>query len=311
MRAFVAACAVMPLFLAACGQGSPPTSSDEASTSVDARQLSQAPGKPSADGATKAKATAATAAGEAPLPVLPMLAYAYSFRLELPADKARGLLARHQEACENAGPALCQVVAANSNAEGRDQASGQLQIRAQPAWLKAFRARLGTDANGAGGKVLSETTETEDLTRSMVDTEAAIRSATVMETRLERLLAERPGDLQDALQLEQELARVRGTIDATRSALEVMRGRVAMAKLTVDYVSSGVAAPDGVGSPVKQAVDNFLRNLVLALAGLINLVSFLLIPALVVAVSVWAVLRWRTRRSAARAAAINLERGSA
>ena len=68
--------------------------------------------------------TAAPAAGEAPLPVLPMLAYAYSFRLELPADKARGLLARHQEACENAGPALCQVVAANSTAEGRDQATG-------------------------------------------------------------------------------------------------------------------------------------------------------------------------------------------
>lgn len=306
MRAFVAACAVMPLLLAACGPAATPSASNEASTSVDARQLRAAPGKPSTEGGTRAKAAAAPAAGEAALPVLPMLAYAYSVRLELPADKARGLLARHQDACETAGPALCQVVAANSNAEGRDQASGQLQIRAQPAWLKAFRARLGTDTNGAGGKVLGETTETEDLTRSMVDTEAAIRSATVMEARLERLLAERPGDLQDALQLEQELARVRGTIDATRSALEVMRGRVAMSRLTIDYVSSGVAAPDGVGSPVKQALDNFLRNLVLALAGLINLVSILLIPALVVTVAVWAVLRWRSRKRVAKAAS-NLE----
>jgi hypothetical protein len=67
MRAFVAACAVMPLLLAACGQGSPPTASEQASAPVEARQLSQAPGKPSADGAIKAKATAAPAAGEAPL----------------------------------------------------------------------------------------------------------------------------------------------------------------------------------------------------------------------------------------------------
>jgi hypothetical protein len=90
MRAFVAACAVMPLFLAACGQASAPTASEEAQAPVEARQLSSAAAKPatrSADGgAAKAKDAAAPAAAEAPLPVLPMLAYAYSFRLELPAD---------------------------------------------------------------------------------------------------------------------------------------------------------------------------------------------------------------------------------
>lgn len=253
---------------------------------------------PSREANADAIAPAATTQVAPAAVVLPMLAYAYSYRLELPANKTDALLTRHQETCEAAGPALCQVVSARSNASGRDHAHGQLVLQAQPAWLKTFRANLARDAEGAGGRILDKETEAEDLTRSIVDTEATIRAATALQTRLERLLIERPGNLQDALAIEQELARVRGTIDATRSSLEVMRGRVATSKLTLSYVSRGVATPDGMASPLMQSIEGFLSNVAMVGAALVTLLSFLLLPILIAAPVVW----WLVRRSRRRLA---------
>jgi cbb3-type cytochrome oxidase subunit 3 len=296
MRATLAACAALPLLLVACSEGADKTIlAETAEPPMQARAL--------VDGGARAKAPGdEPETNEAPAVVAPMLAYAHRYQLELPAEKARSLLSAHQSACEAAGPALCQVVASNSTAEGRDQAHGQLEIRAQPVWLKRFRDRLASDTAGAGGKVLMSSLETEDLTRSMVDTEAALRAQTALQGRLERLLAERPGTLADALAIEQELARVRGTIDATRSALEVMRGRVATSKLTIEYVSRGVAAPDGVASPLAMAFDAFLGNVLLVIAGLVTLFSFLLPLLLVAAPVVWWLMRRSRRAKAARAA---------
>ncbi len=212
MRAIVAALAVTPLLLlAGCGPDTTRQPAQVEGVQGMVRPLTRAEnGKATAD-------ASGPAAAIAPVPVvLPLMAYAYSYKLELPAAKAGELLARHQETCEAAGPALCQVVNARSSASGRDQAYGQLVVQAQPVWLKAFRKGLSKDAEGAGGRILEQNTVAEDLTRSIVDTEATIRAATALQTRLERLLVERPGDLQDALAIEQELARVRGTIDATR-----------------------------------------------------------------------------------------------
>ena len=63
-------------------------------------------------------------------------------------------------------------------------------------------------------RITSTNTTTEDLTRSIVDTDAANRARTVLRDRLERLLAERPGDLSEIMQLLTEIARVQGEIDA-------------------------------------------------------------------------------------------------
>jgi hypothetical protein len=236
-----------------------------------------------------------------------MLAYAYSYRLELPAEKARSLMARHQLACEAAGPALCQLVSADIGVQNGDDVRGELALRAQPAWLKSFRGNLSREARDAGGNVLRDATETEDLTRQMVDTEAALRAQTALQSRLERLLAERPGSLADALAIEKELARVGGEIDATRSGLAVMRGRVEMSKLTIDYLSRGAARPDGVMSPVVDALRNFVGNTMKMVGLLIGLLSFVFPVALVVVPMVWWLLRRSHRPRPSNGPPVNLE----
>ncbi len=284
--------------LAGCAEGAPP----EADVGGEA-VASRAAIAPPAPGKTRPPGAEKTGAPEAPAVAAPLLAYSYSYRLETPVGQVRPLLKAHQAACEAAGPALCQVVQATSRGDGEGRASGSLAIKAEPGWLRRFRDRVEGDAKGAGGKVLSSATETEDLTRSIVDTEAGLRAATALQTRLEVLLVQRPGDLSDALEIERELARVRGEIDATRSQLAVMRGRVAMSSLTIDY-SSPAQFGTSSHSPVASALGAVGNNVELVIALLITLASFLVPLAIVIGPLVWWILRrGRIARQARRAEA--------
>jgi hypothetical protein len=243
----------------------------------------------SADGAATAPA---------PRPVgLPMLAYAYDFDLKAPAARIPDLMRKHEQACIDAGPATCQVIGVDMQAEGRDRTRGRLEVRATQAWIRLIRPGLVMDAQEAGGELVGSEIETDDLTASIVDTEAAIRSKEAMRARLQQMLANRPGKLEEALEVERELARVQQEIDAARSGLAVMRTRVATSKLVVDYVSTGVLAPDSAWRPVQSAAQSFLGNVMGVFGGLILAASFILPLVLVLGPVAWFLAsRRRARR---------------
>jgi hypothetical protein len=163
-------------------------------------------------------------------------------------------------------------------------------------WLRTFIAGLAAQADAAGGRVISENVASEDLTRQIVDTEARLRAQTALRDRLQELLRSRPGRLADLLEVERELARVQGEIDAVQSALAVMRTRVAMSELTLQYRS----APRSVGSdtfePLRQAFANFLGIIVGGFAAIITLIAVLIPFAIVLVPLGWLLLRWRKRR---------------
>jgi len=236
-----------------------------------------------------AKAGIARPAQPAPA-AAPMLAYDYSYDLETPSDRVRPLLTRHEQACVAAGPATCQVLAADVQTD-RDQTSGTLKLRAAEAWLASFRNGLETDATTAGGKVLRSGVQSEDLTRSIVDTGAAVRAKTMLRDRLEQLLAQRPGKLSELLELEQNIATVQGDIDASQSELAVMQARVAMSSLTVSYESNSGAISGRTIRPLANAFGGFAANSLMVLAGMVTLLSFLL-PIGLAIVLVWLGWRW-------------------
>ena len=233
----------------------------------------------------------------APMPAsAPMLAYDYNYELRAPAEQVRPLLARHEQACRAAGPAVCQVLAADTQSDG-DEASGTLKLRAVEAWTARFRGGLEADARSAGGRVERSAVATEDLTRSIVDTGAALRAKTLLRDRLEKLLAERPGKLSDLLDLETEIAKVQGEIDAGQSELAVMNDRVAMSTLTVNYSADGRLLGRRATEPLSNALEDFFGHAIAALAMLIALLSYLL-PLLVIAGLGWiGVGRLRRRRT--------------
>lgn len=303
------------LALAATAAGcSPPlgeaTDSDD---SVDMEMIAPAPAEsPAAATAADAAAPPASSAPAssggsqppaAPAPQAARIAYVYRYGLELPVDQVPALMTRHEQACAAAGAAVCQVIGSRSQRFGRDQLSAQLEIRATPAYVTTFRGRLGGDAEQAGGRVALQATDSEDLTRSLVDTEARMSALTTLRDRLQQLLASRSGPLDQVLATERELARVQGELDATRSSLEVMRGRVATSRLVIQYSALGRLAPDSAFRPVSEALSNALAVFMTGIAALILFFAGAL-PFLIVGVPlVWFILRWRRRVRAERLAA--------
>lgn len=230
-----------------------------------------------------------------PTPVL-YLAYSYALGLELPSQRLSAVMDRHIQACQAAGPRLCQLVNSNRTGDPDNYMEGYVSLRGEPAWLNNFKAGMAQQADEAGGRVVSESTTSEDLTRQIVDTEARLRAQTALRDRLQELLRSRPGRLADLLEVERELARVQGDIDAVQSALAVMRTRVSMSELTLTYRSSPRAAGSDTLEPLRQAFANFLGIIVAGFAAILTIIAALIPFAIVLIPLGWLLLRWRRSR---------------
>ena len=283
------------LVLAGCGEQS-------VDNTAEAPAIMEAAVPGMAGGAPPDARQATNAASNVQAPGLPQIAYVYAYQLELPTARIPTLMARHEQACTAAGPATCQVIGSSSSRVGEDALTARLEIRATPAYIAALRGRMSEDAQGAGGRVTGSSTDSEDLTRSLSDTEARMRALSTLRDRLQQLLATRSGSLEDLLRVETELARVQGELDATQSALEVMRARVATSRLTIDYGSSGQLAPDSAFRPVGEALHSALGLFMMTVGALISLLAVLAPIALIVVPLVWWLLKRRRKRKLVTAA---------
>lgn len=309
MRRFVAGLVLAGLLMA-CGQAQDVEVATEESAGgyagMDGAAGEAAPAPPpppasapapmDADAGSAQQPTAPQAGRPAgPTPVLYM-AYSFGIGLEIPSQRLSGVMDRHVQACQTAGPRLCQLIGSNRTGDPDSYMQGYVSLRGEPAWLNTFMGGLETEADEAGGRITAHTVQSEDLTRQIVDSEARMRALTALRDRLQELLRSRPGRLSDLLEVERELARVQGEIDATQSNLAVMRTRVAMSELTLNYQS----APRPVGSntfePLRNALAGFLGIIVAGFAAIITIIAGLIPIAVVVVPLVWLAFRWRKRR---------------
>ncbi len=229
----------------------------------------------------------------------PQLAYDYNYAVQAPPAAVPMLVRMHEDACAAAGATVCQVVGADTRQEGKDDVAGRLEIRAAPEWIKGFRARIEEDVKAAHGTLSSSAVGTEDLSRSIVDTEAALRAKKTLRDRMQNLLATHKGKLDDLVELEQQVANVQGEIDAAQSELEVMKTRVVTAKLVVEYRSTATLAPGSAFGRLDRAVHGFTGHVMDGLAFFVAALSYLLPFGLAFAAAL-AVHRWNRKRKAPR-----------
>lgn len=230
-----------------------------------------------------------------PAPVL-YLAYTYALGLEIPSERLTGVMDRHIQACQAAGPRVCQLITSNRSGSPDSAMNGFVSLRAEPNWLNTFKAGIAQQADDAGGRVDSENTTSEDLTRQIVDTEARLRAQTTLRDRLQELLRTSRGRLSDLLEVERELARVQGEIDSVQSQLAVMRTRVSMSELTLSYHSSPRSVGSDTFQPLREALASFLGIIVGGFAAIIVIIAGLIPFAIVLIPAIWLLLRWRKSR---------------
>ena len=168
--------------------------------------------------------------------------------------------------------------------------SGRDQQRTATIELKIPADRYPSAVAGLSplGKVETVTETAEDVGEEFVDVEARVANAHRLEARIVDLLAHHTGKLEDVLEVEQQLARVREEIERYEGRMRFLRTRAAISTLTITvHERLLVVAREEGRSPITNAVRAAWRNFVAVIAAIIASLG-VLIP---LGAGIW--LLWR------------------
>ncbi len=192
------------------------------------------------------------------------------------------------KAPENVGPMIVQTASLNILATNYDEASAlidklaaahggyveKLDAKAQTGNARELSASLRIPTKQLDGfladvrrlgHVEEETRSNEEVSEQYVDLQARLKSARATEQRLIELLGTRTGKLQDVLEAERELARVRGEIESMQGESAILVHRVNYATVQVDlseeYRQVLGSGPVATGMKIRNAMVEGFRNL--------------------------------------------------
>ena len=153
------------------------------------------------------------------------------------------------------------------------------------------------------GKVQNVNVTAQDVGEEYADVTARVANARRLESRLLDLLDRRTGRLEEILNLEREVARVREEIERYEGRLRYLRTRASISTLTITLhePNAVIGTPRGE-RPIRDAFGIAWRNFVGLVAGLIAATG-LLIPLAFALYAAWRAGRWFRRREAERDAA--------
>jgi hypothetical protein len=238
---------------------------------------------------------------------LPQIAYTYTIGYRAAADAVAGLQRSHIALCGRLGPARCRIVSMSRDTGDDGAPQGALTFLVESRIARAFQDRLDSAAASSGGSVSSRGIKAEDLSKQIVDTSAKVRGKEALANRLVQLLRDRNGKVGELVEAEKAYAQTEEELDAARSWLAEMRGRVAMSRIDVSYtgvVPVSRSAWKPVGDAFSDAGQVVGASLAKLLTLLLSALPWLLFLALLIAVG--RRLGWRLRlpRRRRRAAAV-------
>ena len=287
--------AVSGLALAAC---SPEEQGSSETAAGNAVATEAAPADMAASDAEAASGELAPLAERAQIPVtLPSMAYVYDYGFSLPGAEIGPLQTRHADMCEALGPSQCMIVGMTASGNAEDEASGRLELAVASDRARGFVAELGTLAEAFHGEQVSGNITGEDLSKSMVDTQARLRARTELRDRLLEVLQTRRGTVAELVEAERSVAMINEEIDQARSWMAEMQGRVSYSRVVLTYESSTPMGGDFL-APVRGALGSLgsILGIMLAIAIVVGAIGLPIAGAIVGA-------RWLRRRWVVKAVA--------
>jgi len=198
------------------------------------------------------------------------------------------------------------VATSNLTRDAKGRMRGTVTIRVPAQSLDDAQTKLEAIAL----KVLSRNRDSRDVTDQYTDLGARLKNLEATEVELTKLLAtvrERTGKAEDILAVYNRLTEIRGQIESTKGQMNVLEKTSALATITIDLVPREevqVLEPD-TWLPNRTAAQA-LRALIQALQGIADLAIWallfllpvaivLLLPFIVLALTLRAVMRRRSK----------------
>lgn len=151
--------------------------------------------------------------------------------------------------------------------------TAELTTSSEPDQAKTLRATLKIPAEQLAGvlaelkgmgRVEQETQQGEEVTQEHADLEARLKNSRETEVRLRNILETRTGKMEDVLEVEQEIARVRGEIERMEAEEEALKQRVVFATVTLEmreeYRAAFQTQDDTFGGRMRNALVGAFRG---------------------------------------------------
>ncbi len=127
------------------------------------------------------------------------------------------------------------------------------------------------------GEVQSESETGEDVTEQYVDLQARLQNYIVVRDRLLKILDEKAREVKDILEIEKELARVGGEIEALQGRMKFLDQQADMATVTVHYYERTTSVFRGIdfGEKFRNTLQTSVETFVNTFNGVIIVLAFL------------------------------------
>lgn len=233
-------------------------------------------------------------AAPAPTPG-PQIAYTHAVTYAFTRQTVAAVQARHLALCRQLGPARCLLIKSTLNNGGPDDlVSSEAVLLVDARLASGLNGKLDAIATADGATVETRTTEAEDVTREVVDTDARVRAKQALATRLLAIINGHPGKVGELVEAEQAYAKTQEELDAARGEQAALAQRVAMSRITITYSYNPLT---GASGPIRQSIGSAGETLAASIGALVTFLVAALPWALLLAGLVWLFrrLRWRLR----------------
>ena len=130
------------------------------------------------------------------------------------------------------------IATTSSQKQANGKLKGEIVVKVLPENLDRFLQKL----RGLG-ELKNQTLGTEDITKAYFDTDSRLKNARVMEQRLVEMLKKKSDDINDLLQVEKELGRVREQIEQMQGELKFWDSQVQFATVTISLAEKDMEEP--------------------------------------------------------------------
>jgi Domain of unknown function (DUF4349) len=221
---------------------------------------------------------------------------------------SRYLAVRHKLIVEAPGPEVpksldaviafcgmiqCEVISSNITSLTDDSTpSGSVSLRVRPGDLDKLIAFVGKQ-----GKIAQHTTDTEDKTTIVVDTDAKIKNLTDFRDTLRKMLG-RPGvSVKDIVEIQEKLADAQSQLDSEAAQRKILANETEKVAVEIDFRAERTVASASALKPIGDAMRESVSVLAESVASLITAVVAVIPWLIVIVPGGWFLVKaWRRVR---------------
>ncbi|MGC1415543.1 MAG: DUF4349 domain-containing protein [Candidatus Acidiferrum sp.] len=170
--------------------------------------------------------------------------------------------------------------------------SGSITMRVVPDDLQTLLAKIQTL-----GQIGTHTTEREDVTNQVIDTEAKLKNLTAFRDSLREMLKKPSATVQDLVAIQQQLADTQAELDSQTTQRKILANETEKIAVSISFHAAAAGAARGAFSQVRDAILDSGSVLADSLASLITFIVALIPWLILIVPGVWLLGKaWRRLR---------------